>query len=79
VKDVAELLVVRGVMLECPVIVDARVALAAGQTFEQALRRLRQQMGRCDTCAGRADCLAIVEWNGWIDAAIKSIAEEWGL
>jgi len=53
-------------------------ATALVNNLGQTLRRLRQYQADCADCALHCTCQT-PGWNSSLDAALRDIAEEWGL
>jgi hypothetical protein len=63
----------------CPLKLDFERALATAKEFQQAIRKLRRSLRRCDNCAQVDDCPIWRNLNKQIDTAIQEITEEWRL
>ena len=63
----------------CPVREDALVVAGLSHDLIQALRRLRRDLQRCQSCTRpEAGCPIRAEYNSLVSQALEEVWEEWG-
>lgn len=63
----------------CRVAQQAEAATLAASTLQAALRKLKRLQVLCQECPQGANCVHAAAWSNRLDAALRDIAEEWGL
>ena len=63
----------------CPVASKASQALEKGRDLRIAVRELRRSMASCHNCPQQEGCTIRPAFTQEISAAIRAVAEEWGL
>ena len=63
----------------CPVATKASQALEKGRDLRIAVRELRRSMASCHNCPLQEGCTIRPAFTQEISAAIRAVAEEWGL
>lgn len=63
----------------CPVLRDTGQAVQLSHDLTRSLRRLRRDLGRCQSCERVAACTILAHFNGLVNQAIEEVVAEWNL
>jgi len=65
--------------MNCPIKVDLNKAIDLGGEYSKIMRKIRREIGICDTCTSRTDCEVRSRFDQAVDEVIAELNREWGL
>ena len=65
--------------INCPIRADLEKAQELGGEYSKIMRKIRREIGICDSCTSRSDCEIRPKFDRMVDEVINELNREWGL